>query len=318
MSLPRFDADATVVAPMAYPAEPFSMRPGLAASMSMLRFCRAGAAPPPSSAPSWPAMRNRRHHHAHGGRSRRGPDLPCRQRRRSPRARSAANFTTRLPEIGRPADARGARAARCRTARLRAAALERRHLCEEDREVGNPYRFHPDADEVRNHIHGLVALSRRLVRHRTSGKTNSRQGAACEAVEGRGKPGEVLDDRLTVACGEQAIRSSRFSAKAKSPMIAETFLRGTEILARGTALPRPNRTKFQIHGRAGTSSMPRYKLTIEYDGGPFAGWQTAGQWPERPGGDRRCARMRLPAAPDGSWRRPHRCRRACSGAGRPC
>ena len=36
---------------------PFSMRHGSAAIMVMPRFCRAGAGPRPSSAPSWRAMR---------------------------------------------------------------------------------------------------------------------------------------------------------------------------------------------------------------------------------------------------------------------
>ena len=57
----------------------------------------------------------------------------------------------------------------------------------------------------------------------------------CEAVEGSGKPGEVLDDRLTIACGEGAVRALKVQREGKAPMIAETFLRGTAV-SKGTVL----------------------------------------------------------------------------------
>jgi methionyl-tRNA formyltransferase len=42
-------------------------------------------------------------------------------------------------------------------------------------------------------------------------------------------PGTVLDDRLTVACGEGAVRLIQVQRAGKQPMIAEDFLRGTAV-----------------------------------------------------------------------------------------
>ena len=56
-----------------------------------------------------------------------------------------------------------------------------------------------------------------------------------EVAEGAGTPGTVLDDRLTVACGEGALRPLRVQRQGKAPMAAEELLRGFPIPA-GTVL----------------------------------------------------------------------------------
>jgi methionyl-tRNA formyltransferase len=48
---------------------------------------------------------------------------------------------------------------------------------------------------------------------------------------GSGKPGTLLDDRLTVACGEGAVRLTQVQRAGKQPMAAEEFLRGTPMKA---------------------------------------------------------------------------------------
>jgi methionyl-tRNA formyltransferase len=53
--------------------------------------------------------------------------------------------------------------------------------------------------------------------------------------EGVGAPGHVLDDRLTVACGDGAVRIVELQRSGGKPMPTEEFLRGTAI-ARGIAL----------------------------------------------------------------------------------
>jgi methionyl-tRNA formyltransferase len=53
--------------------------------------------------------------------------------------------------------------------------------------------------------------------------------------DGSGPPGTVLDDRLTVACGDGAVRILQLQRAGKQPMTAEAFLRGTP-LASGTSL----------------------------------------------------------------------------------
>jgi methionyl-tRNA formyltransferase len=47
--------------------------------------------------------------------------------------------------------------------------------------------------------------------------------------EGKGTPGTVLDDRLTVACGTGAVRLTQVQRAGKQPMAAEDFLRGTPV-----------------------------------------------------------------------------------------
>jgi len=50
-----------------------------------------------------------------------------------------------------------------------------------------------------------------------------------------GKPGTVLDDRLTIACGDGAVRLVQVQRAGKQPMQVEEFLRGTPVKA-GTAV----------------------------------------------------------------------------------
>jgi methionyl-tRNA formyltransferase len=47
--------------------------------------------------------------------------------------------------------------------------------------------------------------------------------------EGSGLPGTVLDDRLTIACGEGAVRILELQRAGRKPMTAEEFLRGTTL-----------------------------------------------------------------------------------------
>jgi methionyl-tRNA formyltransferase len=46
---------------------------------------------------------------------------------------------------------------------------------------------------------------------------------------GHGKPGQVLDEQLTVACGDGAVRLIEVQRAGRQPMNADEFLRGTPI-----------------------------------------------------------------------------------------
>ncbi|MGH6901636.1 MAG: methionyl-tRNA formyltransferase, partial [Geminicoccaceae bacterium] len=50
-----------------------------------------------------------------------------------------------------------------------------------------------------------------------------------EVVAGTGAPGELLDDRLTIACGEAALRLTRVQRAGGKPMSAAAFLRGFQV-----------------------------------------------------------------------------------------
>ena len=58
---------------------------------------------------------------------------------------------------------------------------------------------------------------------------------AVKAVAGTGAPGEVIDEALTVACGNGALRTALLQRAGKSPMAVADFLRGFPV-ACGTVL----------------------------------------------------------------------------------
>jgi methionyl-tRNA formyltransferase len=54
--------------------------------------------------------------------------------------------------------------------------------------------------------------------------------------DGSGTPGQVLDEHLTIACGEGAVRLVDLQRAGRQPLPAEEFLRGTPI-SRASVLP---------------------------------------------------------------------------------
>ena len=52
---------------------------------------------------------------------------------------------------------------------------------------------------------------------------------AAEVVDRRGAAGEVLDEALTIACGEAAIRPALLQRAGRSPMAVDEFLRGFAV-----------------------------------------------------------------------------------------
>jgi methionyl-tRNA formyltransferase len=54
-------------------------------------------------------------------------------------------------------------------------------------------------------------------------------------ADGRGAPGEVLDNQLTVACGDGAVRLVKLQREGRAPMATAEFLRGNPV-TRGASL----------------------------------------------------------------------------------
>jgi len=52
---------------------------------------------------------------------------------------------------------------------------------------------------------------------------------AAEIIEAEGTPGTLLDDKLTIACGEHALRPTRLQRAGKSAMSTAEFLRGYQV-----------------------------------------------------------------------------------------
>ena len=81
------------------------------------------------------------------------------------------------------------------------------------------------AAEVHNHCRGLSPFP---------GAWFELDGVRVKALrttmaKGSGAPGAVLDDRLSVACGDGVIRLVQIQRAGKQPMSADEFLRGTPV-----------------------------------------------------------------------------------------
>src|ERR1700738_4335009 len=85
------------------------------------------------------------------------------------------------------------------------------------------------AHAVLRHIHGLSPFPGAWCEIAIDGAPARIKVLRCEIVDRAGTPGDLLDDRLTVACARGAIRIVELQRAGKAPMKAEDFLRGTPL-----------------------------------------------------------------------------------------
>jgi methionyl-tRNA formyltransferase len=85
------------------------------------------------------------------------------------------------------------------------------------------------ARDVLRHIHGLSPFPGAWCEMPVDGEQVRVKILRCELTKGAGKPGDLLDDRLTIACGEGAIRVRELQRAGKAPMKVGDFLRGTPL-----------------------------------------------------------------------------------------
>jgi methionyl-tRNA formyltransferase len=86
--------------------------------------------------------------------------------------------------------------------------------------------------KVHDHCRGLSPFPGAWFEHASAGRIKvlrSTKGS------GAGEPGRVLDNALTVACAEGAVRLLELQRGGRKPMRADEFLRGT-LMPRGTVL----------------------------------------------------------------------------------
>jgi methionyl-tRNA formyltransferase len=89
--------------------------------------------------------------------------------------------------------------------------------------------FTKPAREVLRHIHGLSPFPGAWCEAPIEGAPTRIKILRCELAKGGGAPGAVLDDQLTIACGEGAIRIVELQRAGKAPMKAAEFLRGVPL-----------------------------------------------------------------------------------------
>ncbi len=82
---------------------------------------------------------------------------------------------------------------------------------------------------VLRHIHGLSPFPGAWCEMAIEGEAVRVKILRCELAADSGTPGQLLDDRLTVACGDGAIRILELQRAGKAPMKAADFLRGTPL-----------------------------------------------------------------------------------------
>ena len=92
--------------------------------------------------------------------------------------------------------------------------------------------FSQPARLVLAQIHGLSPYPGAWMLLPRSGESSSAvrvRVLKAEPAEGSGKPGEVIDDDLAIACGEGAIRPLLLQREGKAPLEREAFLRGFPV-----------------------------------------------------------------------------------------
>ena len=75
-----------------------------------------------------------------------------------------------------------------------------------------PIDWSAAAEVVRRHIHGLAPFPGAVAEINVGGRPERLKFLRAEVAEAEGRPGELLDDQLTVACGQGAIRVSAIAA----------------------------------------------------------------------------------------------------------
>jgi methionyl-tRNA formyltransferase len=83
--------------------------------------------------------------------------------------------------------------------------------------------------EVHNFIRGLSPFPGAWFELTLNGKPERIRALRSSLVEISGTAGTVLDEHLTVACGEGAVRLTQVQRAGKKPMSAEDFLRGVKL-----------------------------------------------------------------------------------------
>jgi methionyl-tRNA formyltransferase len=89
--------------------------------------------------------------------------------------------------------------------------------------------WHKPAHAVLRHIHGLSPFPGAWTEIAGESEPVRMKVLRCEIAAGVGAPGTVLDDQLTIACANGAIRITELQRAGKAPMKTAEFLRGTPL-----------------------------------------------------------------------------------------
>ena len=85
------------------------------------------------------------------------------------------------------------------------------------------------ARTVHNHIRGLSPYPGAWFEIVLNGKRERVRALGSVRAEGDAGPGTLLDESLTIACGEGAVRLMKVQRAGKKPVLADAFLNGTSL-----------------------------------------------------------------------------------------
>jgi methionyl-tRNA formyltransferase len=83
--------------------------------------------------------------------------------------------------------------------------------------------------QVHNHIRGLSPFPGAWCEMEIAGKAERLKLLRSTLADGQGEPGEIVDERLTVGCGEGAVRLLELQRAGGKPVTAGQFLLGAKI-----------------------------------------------------------------------------------------
>ena len=164
-----------------------------------------------------------------------GPMLLIAARRRSSPTTTATALHRRLADLGAALLLPALDGVAAGDADRGAAAGRRRHLRQEAGARRRPDRLAPAGGRAGAGGARPQPGAGRLVRTRRRAHQGAGGGGDGEGRRGAGAPGEVLDDRLAVACGSGALRPLVLQRPGRGPTELAAFLRGYPLPA-GTVL----------------------------------------------------------------------------------
>ncbi len=85
------------------------------------------------------------------------------------------------------------------------------------------------ARDVHDRIRGLSPYPGAWFEIELGGKRERIKALSAVLAEGKGTPGALLDDQLTIACGKGAVRLIRIQRAGKKPMLVQAFLNGVSL-----------------------------------------------------------------------------------------
>jgi methionyl-tRNA formyltransferase len=88
-----------------------------------------------------------------------------------------------------------------------------------------PIDWTASAVGVRNHIHGLSPFPGAITGFQAGGTIERLKVLRAELAEPGGQPGEILDDRMTIACGAASIRALQVQRPGRNVISGAEFMR---------------------------------------------------------------------------------------------